>query len=93
METDNLILEQLRLLRGDIDEIKRRLLRVELDVELELGSAGIDRRAAQTSYDQINKQLGLIKQRLNQADSLDRLCERVERIERRLDLAGTQQEH
>ena len=89
METDNLILEQLRLLRGDIDEIKRRLLRVELDVELELGSAGIDRRAAQTSYDQINKQLGLIKQRLNQADSLDRLCERVERIERRLDLAGT----
>ncbi|MDE0059322.1 MAG: hypothetical protein OXP07_14465 [Defluviicoccus sp.] len=75
-DVENLVLEQLRTIRGEIADLRREV-RSELgDVRQRVSS--IERHLANLQSD-----VALVHQRL------DHQGERLERIERRLELAGT----
>jgi predicted nucleic acid-binding Zn-ribbon protein len=76
--SDNIVLEQLRLIRGtldtigqDVSELKHRMTQVELSV-------------AAIRHDITD----VYERQIRQYTKVDALTERVERIERRLDLVG-----
>ena len=75
-ETDNLVLEQLRLIRRGQDEMR-----------LEFGDLKSRINAMETSLGQVTTQLrGVQTQIAVRNGGLDRIEERLTRIERRLDL-------
>jgi len=75
---DNLILEHLRGMRAGQDRIEQELREIKNRItSLESGVAGIRRDAAHDNDKIVNQQIGL-----------DHLSERLERIEKRLELAS-----
>lgn len=79
-DVENLVLEQLRLLRNDVQSFRADLLAEMVEIKnrlrsLEAGQATIRRDLLGVVDDQV----------LHQA-TLDRLSQRLERVERRLEL-------
>lgn len=75
---ENLILEHLRGMRGGQDRIEHELREIKNRItSLEAGVAGIRRDAAHDNDKIVQQQIGL-----------DQLTERLERIEKRLELVN-----
>jgi len=75
---ENLILEHLRGMRGGQERIEHELREIKNRItSLEAGVAGIRRDAAHDNDKIIQQQMGL-----------DQLAERLERIEKRLEIAN-----
>lgn len=77
---DNLVLEQLRLLRNDVQSFRADLLAELVEIKnrlrsLEAGQATIRRDL-----------LGVVDDQVSHQAALDRLAQRLERVERRLEL-------
>ena len=76
---ENLIIEHLKHIRGRVDRIAEDMTDVKLRLS-SLESAMVHVKREVTSGDEIDAR---------QQVSLDRLADRIERIERRLDLIGS----
>ncbi len=75
---ENLILEHLRGMRGSQERMEHELREIKNRItNVEAGVAGIRRDAAHDNDKIVQQQMGL-----------DQLAERLERIEKRLEIAG-----
>jgi hypothetical protein len=79
---ENLVLEHLRALRADVHTIRSEMHAEFNDVKqrlstLEIGMAGVKRDQAESMADDARQQI-----------SIDQIVERVQRIERRLELTN-----
>ncbi len=77
-KVENLILEHLRGMRGSQDRVEQELREIKNRItNLESGVAGIRRDSAHDNDKIVQQQIGL-----------DHLNERIEKIEKRLDIAN-----
>lgn len=77
-DADNLVLEHLRGMRGSQERVEHELREIKNRITgLESGVAGIRRDAAHDNDKAVQQQIGL-----------DQLSERIERIEKRLEIAN-----
>jgi len=79
---DNLILEQLRQLRNDIASLRTEMHDEFRDVKLRLGS--VESAVVAVRRDAADQMGDVVRQQLR----IDQLAERLERIERRLELTS-----
>ena len=79
---DNLVLEHLRLLRNELATLRTEMHEEFRDVKLRLGS--VESVVVSLRRDAADQMSDVVRQQLR----IDQLAERLERIERRLELAS-----
>lgn len=79
-DVENLVLEQLRLLRNEVQSFRADILAELSEVKDRLRSLEAGQAAVRRDL------LGIVDDQVSQHAALDRLSARVERIERRLEL-------